>query len=349
MREVKINWFQKEIDSSDRTWGFIEKQGNLLKYLHNRHQWYYYPRMGKVAEFPLHVDIEVSSVCDLACPMCPRRHADTSEYGHMDFELFKKIVDECSEYHLFSARLSWRGESLTHPEFGEFVRYIKVKKKIPNVSFLTNGLKLDDKLSKQLVDCGLDYISFSVDGVGEVYDNIRAPLKFDDVYKKISTLKAIRDKANKKRPQIRVTGLWPAISQNPKEYFDKMTQIADKIVSNPVKDYRITEETKFHEDYLCQYPWERLFIGSDGRVQPCSNSIERLYIGDVNKQKIVDVWKGEEIEKLRSAHLQGSSGDYFACSRCSYRTDVDYESQLQKDWEDWDAGFLADKDAPEKI
>ena len=343
MREVHVNWFQKEVDSPDRKWSFIEKQGNLLKFLLNRHQWYYFPRMLKSHEFPLHVDIEVSAVCDMQCPMCMRRHADISEYGHMEFGLFKKIVDECAGNRLFSARLSWRGEALTHPQFTEFARYIKVVKKIPNVSFLTNALRMDEAMSGALVDIGIDYVSISVDGVGDIYNKIRAPLIFDQVYNAIKTLKDIRDNAGKDKPQIRVSGLWPAISQNKEEYFRIMTKVADKIVSNPVKDYRITEDTKFCDDYLCQYPWERLFIGFDGRVQPCSNSIERLYIGDVKEQSLADIWSGEEIERLRTAQIEGRSNEYFACSRCSYKVDENFDDQLNKDWEGWDPSPLADR------
>ena len=101
MREVHVNWYQKEVDSPDRKWSFIEKQGNLLKFLLNRHQWYYFPRMLKSHGFPLHVDIEVSAEWDMQCPMCWRRHADISEYGHRELGLFKKIVDECAENRLF--------------------------------------------------------------------------------------------------------------------------------------------------------------------------------------------------------------------------------------------------------
>jgi len=344
MKALDVNWYQKEIDSPERNWEFRKKQGNLIKFLYNRYQWYNNPRLSRVKEFPLHVDIEVSSICDLTCPMCPRRHTDLAEYGHMDFNLFKKIVDECATYNLFSARLSWRGEVLTHPRFIDFARYIKVERNIPNVSFLTNGHNLSDEIAAELVNIGIDYISISVDGVGEIYNKIRAPLKFEDVYNAISNLKRIRDDKGKKKPQIRVNGLWPAIAQNPKLYFEKMAKIVDKIVSNPVKDYRVTKKTKFLKDYICQFPWQRLFVGSDGRVQPCSVGMERLYIGDVKKQTLSEIWKGREIEKVRNAHLEGRSDEYYACSRCSYKVDVNFNEQFKKDWKNWDPSILAEQE-----
>ena len=340
-KDVSINWFQQEIDDPDRSWDFIEKQGDLIKFLHNRHQWYYYPKMSKVCDFPLHVDIEVSAVCNLECPMCPRRQADISEYSHMDFDIFKKIVDECVRYKLFSARLSWRGELLTHPNFSEFVHYIKKVARIPNVSFLTNGSKMTKEIAEEIVEAGVNYVSFSVDGIGDVYNAIRAPLKFETVYNAIRMLKIIRDEAGKCRPQIRVASIWPALAQDPDKYFKMMGPLADKIVSNPLKDYRISDKTRFKQNYICQFPWERLFVGSDGRVQPCSNSVERLYIGDFRKETLAEIWKGEKMEKLRKAQLEKRSNEYLACSRCSYKVDVDFMGQFEKDWSGWDPSVLA--------
>ena len=48
-------------------------------------------------EFPLHLDIEVTSYCNLACPMCPRTHrVELGKWQNkmMKFDTFKKIIDE---------------------------------------------------------------------------------------------------------------------------------------------------------------------------------------------------------------------------------------------------------------
>lgn len=335
MPNVSVNWHQQEVDTQEREWAFVRNQGNVIKFLYNRHQWYNYPRLSRIGAFPLHVDIEVTARCNLECPMCPRRHADISDYDHMEIDLFHKIVDECADHNLFSARLSWRGESLSHPNFLDLVHYIKCEKKIPNVSFLTNGHYLTEKIARGLVEKGLDYISFSVDGIDAIYDKIRAPAKFGSVFNNIKRLKEIRDRAKVKNPQIRVSGLWPAIAQNKSAYFEKMSKLADKIVSNPVKDYGVDEKTEFISEFICPQPWERLFIGFDGKVQPCPNSVERLYIGNCKKTSLAEIWNGEELSKLRADHIVGNIDNYFACSRCSFRVNTDYKAQLKKDWSDW--------------
>jgi radical SAM protein with 4Fe4S-binding SPASM domain len=336
LKKVEINTFQKSFDSKYRDWAFIWKQGNIRKYLLNRYRWYCYPKMGKVSPFPLHVDIETTAKCNLRCPMCPSRHLSQDEYakyGHMDFALFKKLVDECARNRVFSIRLSWRGEALITPNFAEYVRYAKVIKKIPNVSFLTNGSLLKGKLAEKLIDYGLDYISVSIDGLKDIYEVIRHPVKFDTVYNNLKTFKMLKNKKGKSKPAIRITTLWPAIAKNPQAFYSEMRPVCDKIVSNPLKDYSLTEPIKEH--FICQFPWERLFVTFGGDVQPCSNTKDTFIIGNAHDSSLREIWYGKKMRELRHKHSKGRRIELFPCNRCSYG--IDYSNLWQdRDWADWD-------------
>ncbi len=57
-------------------------RGHVLAYLKNRAIWYYFPRFHILTDFPNHVDLEISSACDLKCPMCYTRSDE-----------FKELVD----------------------------------------------------------------------------------------------------------------------------------------------------------------------------------------------------------------------------------------------------------------
>ena len=106
----------------------------------------------------------------------------------MDFELYKKIIEECRRNGVYSIKLSWRGEVLLHPKIVEMVKYAK-ERGIKDVGFLTNGGLLDKKLSEQLIDAKLDWISISFDGLGGKYESIRYPLKYEETLGKIRDLK----------------------------------------------------------------------------------------------------------------------------------------------------------------
>ena len=51
--------------------------------------------------------------------------------------------------------------------------------------------------------------------------------------------------------------------------------------------------------------WQRLVIGSDGKVLLCSQDEYGLVIvGDVNEESIYDVWHGKKLRKARESHLK---------------------------------------------
>ena len=124
---MKINANQFTIDSRRRELRFYIRKGHIFSYLINRFRWHYYPRMHYVSSFPDHVDIEASSACNMKCPMCFHHKIPKDQVGSMDFDLYKKIVDECAAHKIFSIRLSWRGEPLLNPKLPEMVRYAKQK------------------------------------------------------------------------------------------------------------------------------------------------------------------------------------------------------------------------------
>lgn len=334
---VKVNFFQKRFDTRYRDFLFAYRQGNYPEYLKNRIQWYLYPNLKKIAPFPLHLDIETTARCNLRCPMCANRHVERDKfrkYGHMDMELFKRLIDECARYNIFSVRLSWRGEVFTNPDFLSCVQYAKQVKKIPQVSFLTNGVKLRGETAEALIDAGVDYISVSVDGMREMYEEIRYPSKFDQIYRNLSDFKALKEKMGRKKPQIRITTLWPAIAGDPDAYYQAMSRVADKIVYNPLKDYSITTQDR-KSFVTCQFLWERLFVGFDGTIHPCSNTKEEFVVGQANQQTIRDIWLGEKMHALREVHQQERRLEISPCNTCSYG--VDFEKRWKgRDWKHWD-------------
>ena len=334
---VKVNFFQKSFEPWHRNFFFAWHQGNYLRYLKNRIQWYLYPNLKRVSEFPLHLDIETAATCNMRCPMCANRHISKEKfrnYGRMDVALLKKIVDEAAANHCFSVRLSWRGEVFTHPDFLQMVHYAKITKKIPQVSFLTNGMKLEGNVAKALIEYGVDYISVSIDGMDEMYEAIRKPMTFDLIYEKLKTFKAMKEQMRRKKPLVRVTTLWPAIASNPRAYYDKMSSVCDKIVYNPLKDYKIKTQDRPGFD-ICQFLYERMFIGWDGAVHPCSNTTNEFIIGNIKETTIKNLWKGPELNRIREMHEQGNRLRIHPCDECSYG--VDYEKHWRnRDWKNWD-------------
>ena len=108
---------------------------------------------------PLCVDIETASICDLACPHCFREYILTPD-KIMNFEMYKKIIDEIVLLGVPSIKLNWRGEPLLNKQIGKFIKYAKISG-IIDVAINTNATNLDEKMTETLIDSGLDYIIYS--------------------------------------------------------------------------------------------------------------------------------------------------------------------------------------------
>ena len=298
-------------------------KGHLRQYLENRLQWHLYPRLRHLTDFPMHVDLELSSACDMRCPMC---YTTTDEFKKkvdhtiMKDELFKRLVDECSRRGAYSIRLSLRGEPFVHPRFVSLARYAK-EKGIPEVSSLTNGLKLNPEMFGELVDIGMDWLTISFDGWGETYNRIRKPAIFEEAYEKIRTYHEIKKRKGAVKPVIKIQSVWPAIAENPKRFYELFNGIADLVVSNPLIDYlHKDDKIEYIENFTCPVLWQRLAVGSDGLVMFCSNDeFNEHIVGNANNETLHHIWHGKKLREAREIHLRHAGvTELTPCRKCYY-------------------------------
>ena len=309
-RNVPINKGNYSMDTAEREALFEQNRGDgwEREYAEYRRKWSEYAQQQKVSDFPLLVDIELSSLCNLTCPMC---YTITDEFKQqvnvtrMDWGLYKKIIDEIGGK-VPAIRLSLRGEATLHTKFIEAIKYAK-DRDIKEVSMLTHGGKLTLPYFQKMAEAGIDWITISVDGLGETYERVRKPLKFNDLLSKIKSIKQYKAEHKLKRPVIKVQGIWPAIAQSgPDAYYDTFAPYTDLVAFNPLIDY-LSNDThiEYLEEFTCPQQYQRLVIGADGLVMKCSNDEEnREVIGDIKKETVHQVWHGEKMEAVRDMHLQ---------------------------------------------
>jgi len=319
-KTMQVNKVQFLYDTRWRGLKFVLAQGHLLGYLVNRFQWYYYPRFAHVRKkFPLHVDVEAANICQMNCPMCytvSDQFKKNIERKVMDWDLFVKIINQCAEANVFSIRLSWRGEPLMHPRILDMLKYAK-DKGIRNVSFITNGLLLDGDIAEKLIDYGLDYLNVSMDGVEEIYNEVWHPSNWDEALARLHKFQELKRKKGSKTPAIRVCSIWPAISQDPEGYYNTVAPLADKVVVNGYLDFEHPRDVD--PNYVCQYPWQRLNITVSGTVTACPGDyFEKNPVGDANKERLIEIWHGEKINRLREKQATRKRTDIKACRECHY-------------------------------
>jgi MoaA/NifB/PqqE/SkfB family radical SAM enzyme len=264
------------------------------------------------------VDAEITADCNMNCPMCYRSQLPKDSIGYMSFETFRTIVDECADNGLYSLRLSWRGEPLIHKDVIRMIEYAK-KRGIKNVSFLTNGLLLQGDMAESVIEAGLTYLSVSFDGVGKVYDRIRHPAKFEEAYKRLLDFKELKRKKGSGTPLVRVNTVWPAVAQNPGEYKSVMSKATDMITFNPFIDF-FSNAGKPAENFVCQYPWQRISITCMGKIMPCTGvSVNEGYeLGRIGETSIKDAWHSDKMQELRERHKELQRMDIPCCAECRH-------------------------------
>ena len=306
-RYVPINKGNYSMDTQERDARFEVNRGDgwEKEYAEYRKNWSEYALQQRVSEYPLLVDIELSSLCNLTCPMC---YTISDEFKkqvnvtRMDWDLYKKIIDEIGGK-VTALRLSLRGEATLHTKFIEAIKYAK-DSGIKEVSLLTHGGKLTLPYFKKMVDAGVDWITISADGVGETYERIRKPLKFNDLLNKIKAIKQYKDEHQLKRPVIKVQGIWPAVAVDPDAYYNTFEPHVDLVAFNPLIDYLSNDKhIEYLENFTCPQQYQRLVIGADGLVMKCSNDEEnREVIGDIKTETVHQVWHGEKMQAVRELH-----------------------------------------------
>lgn len=323
---MKINKNVSLLSSTLDNFKFNLKRGNghLFAYALDRFRWHVFPRIHHVSSFPTHIDLELSNACNLSCPMC---YTTLDEFKSnvkkaiMDFQLFKKIVDECVQHKShYSIRLSWRGEPFLNPNILDMIKYAK-NKGIREVSTLTHGGFLTPEKFEELVDIGLDWLTISFDGVDETYEEIRAPLKYDEAVEKIRKYHEIKKRRHSVKPVIKVQGIWPAVAKNPEKFLSTFSPIVDQVASSPLLDYlRNDTDIEYIENFTCPVLYQRMTVDAFGQVKLCFNDeMGSVTVGDLNLQTVENVWKGERLQNARKIHLKHKGVQELSpCKNCFY-------------------------------
>jgi MoaA/NifB/PqqE/SkfB family radical SAM enzyme len=286
------------------------------KFKEYRDKWVSYPKDDVVTDFPLHLDIETQTMCNLRCTMCYQSF-DTVKPKQMSMEMFLRIMREAQEHGLYACKLQLRNEPLLDDRIVDFIRIAKFHG-ILDVMMNTNATMLTEKLSQDLIRSGLDTIIFSVDGyTKEVYESIRKGSDFDKVVRNIRYFTDWKRDLGFTHPHIIIR----TIKRDDID-FDEYTKFwydyADAIVEFKCMDLKPPEDMHVYPDFCCEELWHRLSILADGSIVPCCNAAvgNKVYepLGNINNMSIHDAWK--KAEYLRDLHRQHRSDHLLMCRMC---------------------------------
>lgn len=290
------------------------------EYQEYRRCWEENPRNFILRDFPLHLDLEASSRCNLRCTFCDKLPLlSTNQLGDMDYALFMRILDEGKEHGLWGLKLSYRGEPLINPRISEMVAYAK-KQGVLDVYFNTNAMLLTEAQSNKLIDAGLDRISISIEGTDPAaFEKERVGARFDSVVRNFQKLIELRERRGVSYPKVRVqTVIYPGLDLI--AYKKHWAPLCDEVAAVDYKD-ESNRRTELEHDWACPQLWQRMTVEWDGTVLACNNDdLRGLSPGNAAVKSIHECWHDPMIQAVRDHHRAGKSHEVADCDGCPWRT-----------------------------
>ena len=233
-------------------------------------------------KWPKHIFLETTSSCNLLCDYCPREKVN----NHMDFNLFKSIVDEATHYGPRSFSLHLFGEPLLYPKIWEAIRYIKKKNKHHTVLLTSNGT-LFERYADELTSSGIDKLIWSW----------RPEAKFSEILKE----------RLRKWGKLTVRLLKEVVPKEEMDYWEKWPSVEVKGIHNyggNISLEKFGAKDTGGNRYPCYHLWLAPAVSWNGNLLICCNDPhQKEVIGNLKNMTVSEGWK--KLEGIRKAHLEG--------------------------------------------
>ena len=309
--------------------GLCERVPAIRHALSSMFFYYYFLKAPKtprsdLLEFNLY--IETTNACNYRCAMCAARNGMERKTGFMDFDLYRRLVDEASEIGIKNIIPHVWGEPLLHPKFVEMVQYAKDRGMF--VEFTTNGYLLDEKVGGRLLKTGVDSMVVSFHGLTlEEYKRLHGVDGFDRVVANVKRFCEMKKAAGLLMPKVAVHSIITSDNfRNVHKVHQLFDGVADDVVIlgcgfHPEDNTNDLRLVKFdcRRRNPCMELFTTLAVSWDGKVGLCHRDREfKLVIGDA-KDGLLKLFNSEKMRDYRRIHLLGQFDRMPVCAKC-----VDY-------------------------
>jgi radical SAM protein with 4Fe4S-binding SPASM domain len=306
-------------------WLKCHEQNLWMEYLVYRYKFKMYPIQKKLSNFPVHLLIEPTSICNLRCIMCfqiDQTFSGNKDYmGVMSWNLFQNVVDQAAEHRCHAITLASRGEPTLHKKFGEMLLYIN-HKGIMDIKINTNVTRLTEKLCHDILSANVATVTLSVDATTKAtYEAIRIRGNFDEVLNNIKRFNNIKAKHYPENKTItRIAGVAVSNTQSSEEMMKFWSDYVDQVsIRQEIPRWDSYGNLPYNKESICKLLYERIYVWYDGTCNPCDFDYKSyLALGNANEQPLTDIWLGERYQKLREAHNSKQRSCVVPCDRCPF-------------------------------
>ena len=278
--------------------------------------------------YPSHLMMEVSSACQLHCPLCPLGNGTLMRPRQlMKTGTFTNVVDDVGRY-VYHININGMGEPLLNENVCSMIECAKAKNIYTD---LYTNLQIDNRdLIEGLVDSGLDAVLISCDGATrETYEKYRVNGDFDRLLDNIRTMVAHKRRRNSRTPEVNVQCI---LFEHNEAQLPEMIELVRSVeadhfvVKRPFLFYGNDEDAsrflphdervnpyRKRQDKLgwegktkskCNLLWASAVVLADGSVAPCCFDYEgKVRFGNVNEQSFRAIWNNERYRRFRQQAL----------------------------------------------
>ena len=277
----------------------------------------------KIPHQPRFIQIETIIGCDAKCPFCPQRKIKRKPVIMPD-ATWRKIVDDTRGLGI-TYRPFLQNEALIDKRLPSIISYIK-EDPTARAEINTNGNLLSERMSRELIDAGIDLVRFSIDAFSpETYARCRIGLDYENVVRNINHFIEIVEGGDRHvASEVRMIDM-DINRHEQKPFVDYWSEKADRALIVPLYSWPWDDGVEIvHKP--CIKMREEMFFYTDGRAVLCCWDIAgRAVIGDVTKESVLDIWNSE-VRRRYADHLSRGERDKITlCSRCDAYKDRHFE------------------------
>ena len=290
---------------------------------------------------PYLIYVDPTNLCNFKCNFCPTGNKfllkDISRpAGMMKTEIFEKFVGDLKKMITkykkkpSSILLFKDGEPLMNPNLISMIKKVKENNLTEHMHITSNASRLNTKISKELINSGLDQIRFSIYGVDDnSYKQNGNNIKFDLIYNNIKEFWEIN-----KEHSFPVEVVCKIIDCYTEKQISEFKKKFEKISSRlhiekfhkwsdsdswEIKNNDTYKKYKTEEEFLCAQPFSRLTVLFNGDVTPCCvDWSHKLVVGNIKDNSLDHIWNNLA-NKLRQEHIQNSFKKDSPCLTCDYK------------------------------
>ena len=288
-------------------------------------------------DFPRTVQLETQTGCNADCVFCDYGDSYTKQpKGRIDWDLFRKIVDECAQHRVrrFSPYLT--NEPFADKELIERLEYVNRKMPWAKVVVTTNGHYLVPQMVDRILGMSkpLHAIYISFQGIDkESYEaTMRGTMKFERTMAHVDNLlERLREK-HMSRPEVWITmvdtqmidapaaiAYWK--SRGVKAKYTTLENRGGNIIQ--IENLQKSQEMTYYT--TCTRLMKQAYIHFNGDVVLCCvDNSRKVVFGNLREQTLYEIWNGPKALAHRRRYLAHDLAGLPLCGTCK----VDQEREI---------------------